>query len=95
MDTRIYASGYQADAPLASRGAIAEGIAYPRPMADTKDRGPVFDEVRIGRPATGALIVAGYTDIASLPAELDALRALHGVGPKAVQLLRRARTEMY
>jgi pimeloyl-ACP methyl ester carboxylesterase len=28
------------------------------------DRGPVFDGVRIGRPATGALVDAGYRSIA-------------------------------
>jgi hypothetical protein len=28
-------------------------------MVDPEDRGPVFDGVRIGRPATGALVDAG------------------------------------
>lgn len=48
----------------------------------------------IGRPATGALHTAGYTDLAQLdgvPAA-DLLR-LHGVGPKAVAVLREALTE--
>jgi hypothetical protein len=48
----------------------------------------------IGRPATGALLAAGYTDLAQLdgvPAA-DLLR-LHGVGPKAVRLLRAALEE--
>ena len=53
----------------------------------TPDRGPVFDGVRVGRPATGALIDAGYRTLADLPRDLDALGALHGVGPKAVRLL--------
>ena len=55
------------------------------------DRGPEFDGVRVGRPATGALIDAGYAILADLPADLDELLALHGVGPKAVRLLRDAR----
>ncbi|MGY1742738.1 MULTISPECIES: DNA-binding protein [unclassified Blastococcus] len=48
----------------------------------------------IGRPATGALLHAGYTrldQLAGLP-ERDLL-ALHGVGPKAVRLLREALAE--
>ncbi|BBZ55841.1 helix-hairpin-helix domain-containing protein [Mycolicibacterium phocaicum] len=55
------------------------------------DRGPVFDGISIGRPATGALIDAGYRTIADLPADLDELLPLHGVGPKAVRLLKEAR----
>jgi hypothetical protein len=45
----------------------------------------------IGRPATGALLAAGYTDLAQLDgmAEKDLLR-LHGVGPRAVAVLRAA-----
>ena len=67
--------------------------AYPRRMAITEDRGPDFDGVRIGRPATGALVDAGYRDIASLPSDLDGLLSLHGVGPKAVRLLHAARAD--
>jgi hypothetical protein len=59
-------------------------------MTDPGDRGPVFDGVRIGRPATGALIDAGYHTRADLPVDLDELLVLHGVGKKAVQMLRRA-----
>ena len=59
-------------------------------MVDPEDRGPVFDGVRIGRPATGALLDAGYRAIADLPADLDGLLARHGVGPNGVRLLRRA-----
>lgn len=58
----------------------------------TEDRGPFFDNVRVGRPATGALIDAGYRTIADLPADLDSLLSLHGVGPKTVRLLREALT---
>ena len=59
-------------------------------MTETADRGPVFDGIRIGRPATGALIDAGYRTLAHLPADLDELLPLHGVGPSAVRLLRQA-----
>jgi predicted flap endonuclease-1-like 5' DNA nuclease len=55
------------------------------------DRGPEFDGVRIGRPATGAPIDAGYTTIEELPEKLDELKQLHGVGPKALRLLKDAR----
>ncbi|KQY60222.1 hypothetical protein ASD11_12195 [Aeromicrobium sp. Root495] len=55
------------------------------------DRGPVFDGVRIGRPATGALIDAGYSTVADLPRDLSELLALHGVGPSAVGRLEAAR----
>lgn len=60
-------------------------------MPDQSDPGPVFDGVRIGRPATRALDEAGYSCVADLPEDLDELLALHGVGPKAVRLLRAAR----
>jgi endonuclease III len=59
----------------------------------TQDRGPEFDGVRIGRPATGALVDAGYHRLTDLPAELSELIKLHGVGPKAVRLLAAARVE--
>lgn len=57
----------------------------------TPDRGPGFDGVRIGRPATGALIDAGYSQLADLPEDLASLRELHGVGPRAVRMLTQAR----
>ncbi|MET8800940.1 helix-hairpin-helix domain-containing protein [Nocardia sp. NPDC004568] len=57
----------------------------------TEDRGPVFDGVKIGRPATGALIDAGYRTIDELPEHLHELLPLHGVGPRAVALLTEAR----
>ena len=60
-------------------------------MTDPADRGPVFDGIRIGRPATGALLDAGYRTLADLPADLDELLALHGFGPRAARLLRQAR----
>ncbi|WP_328392067.1 helix-hairpin-helix domain-containing protein [Nocardia sp. NBC_00416] len=60
-------------------------------MTATEDRGPVFDGVKIGRPATGALIDAGYRSIGDLPERLADLSALHGVGPRAIALLTRAR----
>lgn len=57
------------------------------------DRGPEFDGVRIGRPATGALIDAGYRSLADLPDDIDELNRIHGVGPKALKLLRDARQQ--
>jgi len=59
-------------------------------MIDPADRGPVFDGVPIGRPATGALLDAGYHTLTDLPTDLEGLLTLHGVGPKAVRLLRQA-----
>lgn len=47
--------------------------------------------MKVGRPAAGALIDAGYTSIADLPRDLDELKTLHGVGQKAVGLLTEAR----
>ncbi len=55
------------------------------------DRGPEFDGVRIGRPATGALLAAGYAVLEDLPCVLFTLAGLHGVGPKAIRLLEEAR----
>ncbi|WP_285184759.1 helix-hairpin-helix domain-containing protein [Rhodococcus sp. MEB041] len=57
------------------------------------DRGPLFDGVRIGRPATGALIDAGYRTVHDLPANLATLSALHGVGPSAIKRLAEARDD--
>jgi hypothetical protein len=54
------------------------------------DRGPVFDGVRIGRPATGALIDAGYETVTDLPDDLTELLSLHGVGPSAIRRLQDA-----
>lgn len=62
-------------------------------MTDPEDRGPVFDGVRIGRPAAGALVDADYRCLGDLPTDLDALLTLHGVGPKAVRLLAQARED--
>ena len=60
-------------------------------MASAEDRGATFDGVTVGRPATGALIDAGYTSLADLPEDLDELLALHGVGPAAIRRLTAAR----
>ena len=56
-----------------------------------RDRGQTFDGVKIGRPATGALVDAGYRSLSDLPKDLDELSDLHGVGPRAVALLKDAR----
>lgn len=52
---------------------------------------PERDLPPIGAPATAALALAGYTTLEQLTrvSERDLLR-LHGVGPKAVRLLREA-----
>ncbi|MGL5928308.1 MAG: helix-hairpin-helix domain-containing protein [Dermatophilaceae bacterium] len=62
-----------------------------RSESTTEDRGPVFDGVRIGRPAVGALVDAGYSRLRDLPADLGELRGIHGVGPRAIALLEQAR----
>lgn len=59
----------------------------------SEDRGPEFDGIRIGRPATGALIDAGYSTLDDLPDDLNELAGLHGVGPKALRLLADHRTQ--
>ncbi len=47
----------------------------------------------IGAPATRALTAAGYTELAQLDGVPEArLRRLHGVGPRALRLLREALT---
>lgn len=58
---------------------------------DKADMGPVFAGVKIGRPATGALLTEGYRTMEDLPENLDELLPVHGVGPKAVRLLTEAR----
>jgi len=63
----------------------------PQSTENSGDRGPIFDGVRIGRPATGALIDAGYTSLDELPDDLGKLHGIHGVGPKAIRLLDDAR----
>ncbi|MGA9749421.1 MAG: helix-hairpin-helix domain-containing protein [Nocardioides sp.] len=55
------------------------------------DRGPIFDGVKIGRPAAGALMDADYRSLSDLPEDLDELSDLHSVGPRAVALLKDAR----
>ncbi len=45
----------------------------------------------IGAPATRALIGAGYTDLSQLAGvPASELKALHGMGPKALRLLQEA-----
>jgi hypothetical protein len=69
-----------------------EGIGMSQGAENSGDRGPTFDGVRIGRPATGALIDAGYTSLDELPDDLEELSDIHGVGPKAISLLKAARS---
>lgn len=60
--------------------------------ADAAEPGSVGDlPASIGRSATRALAGAGITSLAEVATRSDAeLLALHGVGPKAVRLLREA-----
>lgn len=60
--------------------------------ADRVDAGAVGDLPKaIGKPATRALANAGITTLDQVAELTDAqLRALHGVGPKAVRILREA-----
>lgn len=55
---------------------------------------PAHDFPRdIGRPATSALLHAGYTKLAQvLKLSDEALLAMHGVGPAAVKRLRAAQS---
>ncbi|MFT4231964.1 MAG: helix-hairpin-helix domain-containing protein [Leucobacter sp.] len=57
------------------------------------DRGAVFDGVKIGRPATGALLDAGFAAVGELPQDPTELLQLHGVGPSAVKRLQEAREQ--
>lgn len=63
-------------------------------MSITEDSGPIFDGVRIGRPATGALLRAGYHVVSELPEDLEELLNLHGVGPRAIHRLRQCHDTM-
>jgi hypothetical protein len=48
----------------------------------------------IGAPATRALVAAGYTELSQLDGvPRQRLKALHGVGPKALRLLQAALEE--
>lgn len=52
---------------------------------------PDFDLPRIGKPATRALLEAGVVTLAQVSTFSEAqLLAMHGVGPKAVGILREA-----
>lgn len=67
---------------------LAERVA----AGDTATPGDVGDLPKaIGAPATRALTGAGITSLAQVAARTDAeLLAMHGVGPKAVRILREA-----
>ena len=60
----------------------------------TREPGDEGDLPPIGRPARAALAIAGVTRLDQLTAWSEReLRALHGVGPKAVRILREALAE--
>jgi hypothetical protein len=57
-------------------------------VTDTDDQPPL---PKIGAPATRALAAIGVTRLTDLvDHRVDDLRALHGMGPKAIALLRAA-----
>ena len=60
-------------------------------MASSRVAEPIARRSAYPRPMVD--LDAGYRAIAYLPADLDGLLALHGVGPKAVRLLRQARAD--
>ena len=56
-------------------------------VGDNEQRGTELTP-RIGRPATEALTLAGFTTYARLArATAKELLAIHGVGPKAIRIL--------
>ena len=60
-------------------------------MSRQDNDGPTTDFPRIGRPATQALVAAGYTSLEQLAGLRQAdLLKLHGMGPRALGILREA-----
>lgn len=85
-------NGMQSNA-LVRRAWLArapERLAAPIDGAATAAPGQVGDlPAAIGRPATQALAAAGLTTLAAVAARSpDEVGALHGVGPKALRILR-------
>ncbi|GLB68743.1 hypothetical protein AHIS1636_31850 [Arthrobacter mangrovi] len=78
-----------------SKGVHSLGVLLARCNTERMqpDRGPTFAGINVGRPAAGALIDAGYSSISDLPEDLEELKRLHGIGPKAIRLLRTAREQ--
>lgn len=81
--------------PAALRADVMQqshGVRAYTPVMSTRNLPDQHGDLpRIGRPATSALLSAGITSLAEVAqwSERD-LRALHGVGPKAIRLLREA-----
>ena len=76
---------------------LLQGWQVAAPKRLVADRGPATAAARtvglpaIGRPAAGALGLAGITSLAEVADHTEEeLLALHGVGPKAVRILREA-----
>ena len=86
-------SAVKADDKATSLAARQDGVVMTEKHPGAVDRGPVFDGVKIGRPATGGLIDAGYESLEDLPDDLNELLHLHGVGPRAIALLTEARRQ--
>lgn len=56
-----------------------------------KERGMMFDGVKVGRPATRGVVDAGYTSRHHLPDDLHERLAIHGAGPRTVDRSREKR----
>jgi pimeloyl-ACP methyl ester carboxylesterase len=73
-------------------GMITEFLSAPMPEEPQKELREELEHdfpKNIGRPATDALLAAGYTRLEQLTRVREAdIKALHGVGPKAIKILR-------
>jgi predicted flap endonuclease-1-like 5' DNA nuclease len=62
-------------------------------MSDSGNQGHDFPR-RLGRPATSALLAAGYTRLDQLTAvTTKEILALHGMGPKGIRIQREVLAE--
>lgn len=67
---------------------------YSQPMSTRDFPAQIGDLPKIGRPATSALLAQGITSLVEVAAfGKKPLLALHGVGPKAIDLLSEALAE--
>ncbi|MGC0366177.1 DNA integrity scanning protein DisA with diadenylate cyclase activity [Rhodococcus sp. 27YEA15] len=63
-------------------------------MTDSNAVEALTDLPKTGAPAHRALLAAGYTDLTQLTSVSEKeLGALHGIGPKALKILREALAE--
>jgi hypothetical protein len=78
-------------------GMITEFLSAPMPDEPQKGQLEALEHdfpKGIGRPATDALLAAGYTHLEQLTrVKAGDIKALHGVGPKAIDILRETLAE--